>query len=148
MAAVTKFTKASIKAFAEAEKEAQQLRSTLEAVNLGFAAPLLNDYIGRLELLTGKTGGDLTRAFTTLSQASTRPSIDIFQLKVACVEYNLMYLMNDDRIISDRAIVVNNQLFLSRHDAMRHGISELRQKIELAIDWVNKYEQLNQGAIQ
>lgn len=68
--AVTKFTKASIKAFAEAEKEAQQLRSTLEAVNLGFAAPLLNDYIDRLELLTGKTGGDLTRAFTTLSQAT------------------------------------------------------------------------------
>lgn len=70
VAAVTKFTKASIKAFAEAEKEAQQLRSTLEAVNLGFAAPLLNDYIDRLELLTGKTGGDLTRAFTTLSQAT------------------------------------------------------------------------------
>lgn len=68
--AVTKFTKASIKAFAEAEKEAQQLRSQLEAVNLGFAAPLLNDYIDRLELLTGKTGGDLTRAFNTLSQAT------------------------------------------------------------------------------
>lgn len=70
VAAVTKFTKASIKAFAEAEKEAQQLRSQLEAVNLGFAAPLLNDYIDRLELLTGKTGGDLTRAFNTLSQAT------------------------------------------------------------------------------
>jgi hypothetical protein len=70
VAAVTKFTKASIKAFSEAEKEAAQLRATLEAVNLGFAAPLLNDYIDRLELLTGKTGGDLTRAFTTLSQAT------------------------------------------------------------------------------
>ena len=70
VAAITKFTKASIKAFSEAEKEAAQLRAQLEAVNLGFAAPLLNDYIDRLELLTGKAGGDLTRAFNTLSQAT------------------------------------------------------------------------------
>lgn len=92
--------------------------------------------------------GDIVWYAATNLQASACPSIDIFQLKVACIEYNLMYLMNDDRIISDRAIVVNNQLFLSRRDAMQHGISELRQKIQLAIDWVNKYEQLNQGAIQ
>lgn len=70
VAAVTKFGKASVRAFMEAEKEAAQLRATLEAVNLGFASPLINEYIDNLELLSGKTGGELTRAFTSLSQAT------------------------------------------------------------------------------
>ena len=70
VAAVAKFGKASVRAFMEAEKEAAQLRATLEAVNLGFASPLINEYIDNLELLSGKSGGELTRAFTSLSQAT------------------------------------------------------------------------------
>lgn len=70
VAAVVRFGKESVRAFMEAEKEAAQLRATLEAVNLGFAAPLLDEYIDKLELLTGKSGGDLTRAFSSLSQAT------------------------------------------------------------------------------
>ena len=68
--AVVKFSKASVKAFQEAEKEAAQLRAQLESVNLGFAAPLLDDYIDRLELLSGRSGQDLTLAFNSLSQAT------------------------------------------------------------------------------
>lgn len=70
VATVVKFTKASVQAFAEAEKEAALLRSQLEAINLSFAAPLLDDYIDRLELLSGRTGRDLTFAFNSLSQAT------------------------------------------------------------------------------
>lgn len=70
IAAVTKFTKTSVKAFMEAEREAAQLRATLEAINLGFASPVLDQYIDKLELATGLTGRDLTAAFTSLSQAT------------------------------------------------------------------------------
>ena len=70
VAAVIKFGKESVKAFQEAEKEAALLRSQLEAVNLGFASPLVNEYIDNLSLLSGVTGGDLTNAFVSLSQAT------------------------------------------------------------------------------
>lgn len=70
VAAVVKFGKASVKAFQDAEKEAALLRSQLEAVNLGFASPLVNEYIDNLALLSGITGGDLTNSFVALSQAT------------------------------------------------------------------------------
>ena len=70
VAAVIKFGKESVKAFQEAEKEAALLRSQLEAINLGFASPLVNEYIDNLALLSGVTGGDLTNAFVSLSQAT------------------------------------------------------------------------------
>jgi hypothetical protein len=70
IAAVTKFTKQSVQAFAQAEREAAQLRATLEAINLGFASPVLDQYLDKLELATGVTGQKLTTAFTTLSQAT------------------------------------------------------------------------------
>jgi len=68
--AAVKFGKASVRAFQDAEKEAAQLRSQLEAINLGFAAPLVNEYIDNLALLSGVTGRDLTNAFISLSQAT------------------------------------------------------------------------------
>ena len=70
VAAVIMFGKESVKAFQEAEKEAALLRSQLEAINLGFASPLVNEYIDNLALLSGVTGGDLTNAFVSLSQAT------------------------------------------------------------------------------
>lgn len=70
VASVVKFGKASVKAFQEAEKEAAQLRSQLEAVNLAFASDFVDDYIDNLALLSGITGGNLNRAFITLSQAT------------------------------------------------------------------------------
>jgi len=70
VAAVVKFGKASVKAFQDAEREAALLRSQLEAVNLGFASPLVNEYIDNLALLSGITGGDLTNSFVALSQAT------------------------------------------------------------------------------
>lgn len=92
--------------------------------------------------------GDIVWYVATHLQASSCPSIDIFQLKVVSIEYNLMQLMVDDRVIDARPVVVNNQLFRTRCDAMKHGISELRAKAQAAIDWTNKYEQRNLGAIQ
>lgn len=68
--AVVKFGKESVKAFMEAEREAQQLRAQLEAINLGFAAPFLDEYIDNLELLTGIAGNRLNNAFISLSQAT------------------------------------------------------------------------------
>ena len=70
VAKVVSFGKASIKAFSEAQKEAQLLSTQLQAVNLGFASPFLNEFIDKLALATGKTGGDLTNAFIALSQAT------------------------------------------------------------------------------
>jgi hypothetical protein len=70
VAAVVKFGKESVRAFQEAEKEAAQLRSQLEAVNLAFASDFVDDYIDNLALLSGITGGNLNRAFITLSQGT------------------------------------------------------------------------------
>ena len=70
VASVVKFGKASVRAFQEAETEAAQLRAQLEAVNLAFASDFLNEYVDNLALLSGITGGDLNRAFITLSQAT------------------------------------------------------------------------------
>jgi len=70
VATAVKFGKESVKAFMEAEKEAAQLRAQLEAINLGFAAPFLDEYIDNLELLTGIAGNRLNSAFISLSQAT------------------------------------------------------------------------------
>ena len=67
---VYQFGKASIRAFADSTREAQLLAAQLESVNLGFASPYLNQFIDKLALATGKTGGDLTNAFIALSQAT------------------------------------------------------------------------------
>lgn len=67
---VYQFSKASVRAFADSTREAQLLASQLESVNLGFASPYLNEFIDKLALATGKSGGDLTNAFVALSQAT------------------------------------------------------------------------------
>lgn len=64
------FGRASVNAFAAAEKEAALLRSQLTSINLAFATPFLDEYIDNLELLTGRTGDELVPAFNSLSQAT------------------------------------------------------------------------------
>jgi hypothetical protein len=68
--ALVAFSRKSVRAFQDAEREAAQLASALEAINLGFASPLINQYIDDLALLSGVTGKDLTNAFISLSQAT------------------------------------------------------------------------------
>ena len=68
--AVIKFGKDSVKAFQDAEKEANLLRTQLESINLGFASPFVNQYIDNLALLSGVSGRVLTDAFNSLSQAT------------------------------------------------------------------------------
>jgi hypothetical protein len=68
--AVIKFGKDSVKAFQDAEKEANLLKTQLESINLGFASPFVNQYIDNLALLSGVSGGVLTDAFNSLSQAT------------------------------------------------------------------------------
>ena len=68
--AVLAFGRSVARAFNEAQKEAKLLENTLNAVNLGFAAPFINQYIDKLTLATGKAGGELTNAFIALSQAT------------------------------------------------------------------------------
>lgn len=67
---IVAFGRASVKAFSDSEREAKLLANQLNAINLGFASPYLNKFIGKLALATGQTGGDLTNAFVTLSQAT------------------------------------------------------------------------------
>jgi hypothetical protein len=68
--AIVNFGKESVKAFQDAEKEAAQLRTQLDSLNLGFAAPFIGQFIDKLALATGKAGGDLNDAFITLSQGT------------------------------------------------------------------------------
>ncbi len=70
MREIIRFGRASVNAFAEAEREANQLRSQLTGINLEFATPLVDEYIDKLELLTGRTGGELVTAFNNLSRAT------------------------------------------------------------------------------
>lgn len=67
---VVQFGKASVQAFSDSTKEAQLLATQLNAVNLGFASPMINDFINKLELATGVAGDKLTNAFISLSQAT------------------------------------------------------------------------------
>lgn len=70
VAAVVKFGKDSVQAFQDAQKEANQLRTQLDSLNLGFAQLQISDFIRDIALATGVTGGALTDAFITLSQAT------------------------------------------------------------------------------
>ena len=67
---VVQFGKASVQAFSDSTKEAQLLATQLNAVNLGFASPFINEFIDKLELATGVAGNKLTNAFISLSQAT------------------------------------------------------------------------------
>jgi len=67
---VVQFGKASVQAFSDSTKEAQLLATQLNAVNLGFASPFINDFIDKLSLATGVAGYKLTNAFISLSQAT------------------------------------------------------------------------------
>jgi len=67
---VLAFGRASVNAFASAEKEAALLRSQLTSINLEFATPLIDEYLDKLELLTGRTGDELVPAFNSLSQVT------------------------------------------------------------------------------
>ena len=67
---IVQFGKSSVKAFSDAQREAQLLSTQLESVNLGFASPYLSQFISKLALATGQAGGELTNAFISLSQAT------------------------------------------------------------------------------
>lgn len=67
---VLAFGRASVNAFASAEKEAAQLRAQLTGINLAFATPVVDEYIDKLELATGLTGDQLVPAFNALSRAT------------------------------------------------------------------------------
>jgi hypothetical protein len=67
---IVNFSRASVNAFAAAEKEAALLRSQLTGINLEFASDYIDEYIDKLELMTGRTGDELVPAFNTLSQAT------------------------------------------------------------------------------
>jgi hypothetical protein len=68
--AVLAFGRAVARAFSDAQKEAALLENALNGVNLGFASPLIGQFIDKLALATGKAGGDLTNAFVALSAAT------------------------------------------------------------------------------
>lgn len=68
--AIVNFGKESVKAFQDAEKEAAQLRTQLDSLNLSFAAPFIGQFIDNLALATGKASGELNAAFITLSQGT------------------------------------------------------------------------------
>lgn len=65
-AAIVRFGKESAKAFADDEKAARRLEQTLKGVNLGFAAPQVNDYVSSLEKSTGILDDDLRPALEAL----------------------------------------------------------------------------------
>ena len=48
--AIVNFGKESVKAFQDAEKEAAQLRTQLDSLNLSFAAPFIGQFIDNLAL--------------------------------------------------------------------------------------------------
>jgi hypothetical protein len=68
--AVLAFGRAVSRTFSDATKEAKLLENALNGVNLGFAAPFIGQFIDKLALATGKSGGDLTNAFVALSGAT------------------------------------------------------------------------------
>ena len=65
-AAIVRFGKESVRAFAEDEKAARRLEQTLKGVNLGFAAPQVESYFTTLEKSTGILKEQLRPALESL----------------------------------------------------------------------------------
>lgn len=70
VAAITKFSKASIKAFAEDDKAAKRLAQTYKNLGLSFQGAISNDYIDRLQRATGVADTQLRPALETITRAT------------------------------------------------------------------------------
>lgn len=70
VAAITKFSKASIKAFAEDDKAAKRLSQTYKNLGLSFQGAISNDYIDRLQRATGVADTQLRPALETITRAT------------------------------------------------------------------------------
>jgi hypothetical protein len=79
-AAVVQFGKASITAFAEAEREATVLANSVRNLGLAFDQPAVDAYIEKIGKLYGVTGGQAVPAMQALLTAtgSVSKSISIF----------------------------------------------------------------------
>lgn len=69
-AAILKFSKESIKAFAEDDKAIKRLITTYNNLGMAFEATLVNDYVDRLQRATGVADSELRPALETLTRAT------------------------------------------------------------------------------
>lgn len=70
IAAIAKFSKAAITAFAEDEKAAKSLTRTYENLGLAFQGAIVNDYVDQLQRATGVADTELRPALATLTRAT------------------------------------------------------------------------------
>lgn len=70
VAALAKFSKAAITAFAEDEKAAKSLTRTYENLGLAFEGAIVNDFIDQLQRATGIADTELRPALSTLTRAT------------------------------------------------------------------------------
>jgi hypothetical protein len=70
IAAIAKFSKAAITAFAEDEKAAKSLTRTYENLGLAFQGAIVNDYVDQLQRATGVADNELRPALATLTRAT------------------------------------------------------------------------------
>lgn len=70
IAAVAKFSKAAITAFAEDEKAAKSLTQTYQNLGLAFEGAIVNDFVDQLQRSTGVADTELRPALSTLTRAT------------------------------------------------------------------------------
>lgn len=68
--AIAKFSKDSIKAFAEDDKAVKQLTRTYQNLGMAFEGAIVNDYVDRLQRATGVADSELRPALSTLTRAT------------------------------------------------------------------------------
>lgn len=70
IAALVRYSKAAVKAFAEDDRAAKQLTRTYENLGLAFQGAIVNDYVDQLQRATGVADTDLRPALGTLTRAT------------------------------------------------------------------------------
>jgi len=70
IAALVRYSKAAVKAFAEDDRAAKQLTRTYENLGLAFQGAIVNDYVDQLQRATGVADTDLRPALNTLTRAT------------------------------------------------------------------------------
>lgn len=70
LGALVKFSKASVKAFAEDDRAAKQLTRTYQNLGMAFEGAIVNDYVDSLQRATGVSDTELRPALATLTRST------------------------------------------------------------------------------
>jgi hypothetical protein len=73
------------------------------------------------------------------------PMLSVNKAKLLLAKHRLGNIMIDDRVLDGPSILLNYPLFRTHAEALRHGIYEMRQKINGILAYINDLESKSGG---